>query len=167
VLGDPELVALLERAVQAQAIAGLELARDPRLVEPDGDDRAAVVVGARLDALAAAIAHRSQRDAAHGDLDRRLLADAQRGHRTHLAPVPVRVRKVLDQVPERRDPERRRPLPRRSRERQLRSQPTGMRQRPQRRGERGGQFERRAARESPYALRFAVDASKPAVDALI
>jgi hypothetical protein len=42
-----------------------------------------------------------------------------------------------------------------------------MRQRPQRRGERGCQFERRGARESPYALRFAVDASKPAVDALI
>ena len=55
---DPELIALAELAVQEDMRSLGELARDPGLVEPHGDQRAGLVEDARLDPLLAAISHR-------------------------------------------------------------------------------------------------------------
>ena len=57
VLGDPELVAAAQLAVQQHLRALAELAGDPRLVEPHGQQRAGLVEHARLHPLAATVAH--------------------------------------------------------------------------------------------------------------
>jgi hypothetical protein len=98
VLADPELPTPAQLAVQEHLGSLPQLARDPRLVEPDGDQRAALVEHARLDALAAAIAHRPHGHAAHRHGHGGLLAHAQLAHQAHAAAVAVRVREVLDQV---------------------------------------------------------------------
>ncbi len=68
-LRDPELAAAAQLAVQQHLGALAELARDPGLVEPDRHQRPALVEHARLDALAAPVAHRLDGHAAHGDRD--------------------------------------------------------------------------------------------------
>src|SRR5918992_322802 len=98
VLAHPELSAPTELPVQDDAGALPQLARDPGLVEPDREHGSAVVEDARLDALAAAVAHRPYSHAAHGHRYGRLLARLQVGHRPHLAAVAGRVREMLDQV---------------------------------------------------------------------
>ena len=97
-LGDPELVALAQLAVQQHHRPLAELARDPGLVEPHGHERARLVEHARLHALLAPVAHGLHRGAAHGDRDGGLLADHQIGHPAHVAPVAVRMRQVLHQI---------------------------------------------------------------------
>ena len=92
VLGDPELVALAELAVEQHHRPLAELARHPRLVEPDGHERAGLVEDARLHALLAPVAHRLDRRGPNRDRNGRLLADHQLGDAPHLATVAVRVR---------------------------------------------------------------------------
>ena len=106
VLGDPELIALAELAVQQHHRARAELARHPGLVEPDRNQRTGLVEDARLHALLAPVAHRLDRRGPDRDRNGRLLAHHQLGHAPHLAAVPVRVREVLDQFAPGRDVER-------------------------------------------------------------
>ncbi len=70
------------------------------------------------------------------DLDRRLLPDDQVRDLADLAPVAVGVREVLEQVTERREAERRRPLGRGAVQPSGVGEPRGLRQRAQRRGQR-------------------------------
>ena len=112
VLGDPELVALAELAVQQHHRALAELARHPRLVEPHGHQRTGLVEHARLHALLAPVAHRLDRGRPNRDRNGRLLAHHQLGHAPHLAAIAVRVRQVLDEVAPGTDLERLEPLDR-------------------------------------------------------
>jgi hypothetical protein len=136
VLGHPELVALLERSVEPHPRALPKLASDPGLVEPDGHNRPRLVKGPDLHALLPAVAHGPHGRASDRDLDRGFLAHAERGDLAHLATVPMRVGEVLDQIPERGDPEDLRAFAGGLRQRQRGGEPRGMRERAQGRAQR-------------------------------
>jgi hypothetical protein len=93
----PELVPLAELAVEQDVRALSELARDPGLVEPHGDQWARLVEDPGLDALLAPVSHGLHGNGANGHGDRSLLADGELRGRDQFA-VRVRVREVLEQV---------------------------------------------------------------------
>ena len=98
VLGHPELTAPAQPAVEQHLRPLAQLAGDPGLVEPDRQQRAALVRRARLHALAPPVAHRPDAHRAHGHGDGGLLAQSEVRHAAHVATVAVRVRQVLDEV---------------------------------------------------------------------
>ena len=126
-LGHPELAAPAQPAVEQHARPLAELAGDPRLVEPDSEQRAALVRRPRLHALAAPVAHRPDAHRAHGHRDRGLLAHGEIRHAADVAPVAVRVRQVLDQVAEGLDSEARERLSRGAGQRHALAQRLGAR----------------------------------------
>ena len=89
VLRHPELARPPQLAVQQHLRALRELAREPGLVPPHGNQWPTLVEDPRLDALAAAVAHRPDRHAAHRHRHRGFLADHQVGHKAHVAAVAV------------------------------------------------------------------------------
>ena len=126
VLCDPELVALTELAVEEHQRALAELARDPGLVEPDGEQRPALVEDTRLHALLAPVAHRLDLSTPNRDRNGGLLTHHQLGDSPHLTPVPVRVREVLDQFAPGRDGERLEPVNRLGEDARARVGPNGV-----------------------------------------
>ena len=128
VLRHPQLAAPAQLPMQQHGGPLAQLAGDPGLVEPDGHERAALVEHARLDPLAAPVAHRLDGDAADRRGDRRLLSHAELAGEPHVAAVAVGVRQVLDQVADGLDAEPRERLARLARQLDRLGEPARARQ---------------------------------------
>jgi len=130
VVGDAKAVAALVLAVEDQARARLVALHEPRLVEEGRLHRAGGIGDRRLDQRAhPPPAHRARRDRANLDQHRRRLPRRERADRPRLPPRP---RHMLEQVGDRPQPKRLRPLRRLPRQRQRALQARGPR-RPNRR----------------------------------
>src|ERR687897_868078 len=98
VLRHPELVPLAQLSVEEQMSALGQLARNPGLIEPDGDERAAPIEDPCFHALLTPVSHGLDGDGANRYRNGGVLADGQLGDLVDGAPVAVRVGEVLDQV---------------------------------------------------------------------
>ena len=130
--------AAIKPAVEEHPGPRPELVGQPTLVEPDRGDHAGAIGDGRLDDAAAALPHRPRAGGAHGDHDRRGPADRELRDVDGLGAIGVAVGDVLDQVPERDQPDlrrgRRELRPDAADRSQQSCQVLRMRNRPQRRG---------------------------------